>query len=201
MELKGDLQVLIERAWALHHEIKLTTVCAFCCYTSDKSFQENQSLIAIGDSLKDVGDVLIFLQRLRCRQLIDGQAALSRLEESRVVLTERLKEYKGRSSIDIIKDLNSSFSHGNTVFDWNLSGSIIKKNDANYSEKKKRKNGFMIRMLFDPWKWRNAFVVAAKLIVFSVGISSTVRLCGASSSRVEARIDHISLLDVYNGRG
>ncbi|EEF29728.1 uncharacterized protein LOC8268641 [Ricinus communis] len=221
MELKGDLQVFIERAWALHDGLNddirnsNSSFCTFCSENgrfsniSQTSFQEKQRLIAIRDSLKDVGDVLMLLQKLQSWQLIDRHAALTRLEESRVILIERVKEYTGRP-VDVVRELNSCFNNGNTAFDWSVNGTT-KKRVADSNKEKKRRSGFMIcgiRMLVDPRKWQKAFVVAAKLAVVSVSISSTVMLRHANrqqncSPRVEPRKDTISSssLDVFQGRG
>lgn len=74
MELRRDLQTLIERAWGLHdglaEEIKNINIyfCRFCSehgrYYSivETPFQEKEGLIAIKDSLKEVGNVLMLLQ-------------------------------------------------------------------------------------------------------------------------------------------
>ncbi|XP_061960635.1 uncharacterized protein LOC133681568 isoform X2 [Populus nigra] len=74
MESRRDLQTLIERAWGLHdglaEEIKNINIyfCRFCSehgrYYSivETPFQEKEGLIAIKDSLKEVGNVLMILQ-------------------------------------------------------------------------------------------------------------------------------------------
>ncbi|KDP28524.1 hypothetical protein JCGZ_14295 [Jatropha curcas] len=230
MELKGDLQSLIDRASALldglSREIKNSnSLCNLCAQNgrfgdfADTSFEDRDKLISIRDSLKQVRDLLVFLQRLRSWQLIDRHAAFNRLEESRTILREKVKEYKGRSD-DAIKELNA--------FDWRLNGKI--KNKAvedskvnNNNKLKRRRTGQFIicciRMLFEPWKWQNkAFMVAVKLAVISASISSTVRLCHAKqqycsnpqrkvvsfvekSSTVVIPSLSTSPLDVFYGRG
>lgn len=74
MELKIDLQGLIEKAWALHDglsdEINNSKgfFCTFCsengcdCDNAETPCLEGQKLISIRDSLKEVGNVLMLLQ-------------------------------------------------------------------------------------------------------------------------------------------
>jgi hypothetical protein len=74
MELGGNLQTLVERAWVLHdglnEEIEKinSSFCRFCseygryCNIVETPFQEKEGLIAIKDSLKEVGNVLMLLQ-------------------------------------------------------------------------------------------------------------------------------------------
>ncbi|CAK7348768.1 unnamed protein product [Dovyalis caffra] len=193
MELREDLQKLIERAWGLHdgltEEIKNinSSFCRFCsehgryCDRVENPFQEKEGLIAIKDSLNEVGNALMRLQRLRSWQPIDRQEALARLEESRLILKEKVAQHQGRP-LDVVEELNECFSNGKTVFDWRLSEKKkIKGDDSNVQEEKRRMTaGFVvcwIRMLFNPWRWQKAVGVAAKLILFSASISPTVKFC------------------------
>lgn len=72
--MKNYLQALIERARALNEKVSdeintsCSSFCRFCsesgCYCGDAEtpFEERQRLIAIGDSLKNVEKMLVFLQ-------------------------------------------------------------------------------------------------------------------------------------------
>ncbi|KAJ6723049.1 hypothetical protein OIU74_007602 [Salix koriyanagi] len=193
MELRRDLQALIGRAWGLHdgltEEIKNINSC-FCRLCSENGryynivetpFQEKEGLVAIKDSLKEVANVLMILQRLRSWQPIDRQEALARLEERRLILMEKVAQYQGRP-LGVVEELNACFSNGKTVFDWNLSQKRkIKGDNFNVQEEKRTKTGGFvvcwIRMLFNRWRWQKAIGVAAKLILVSASVSSTVKFC------------------------
>uniref|UniRef100_A0A6N2KL75 Uncharacterized protein n=1 Tax=Salix viminalis TaxID=40686 RepID=A0A6N2KL75_SALVM len=239
MELRRDLQNLIERGWGLHdgltEEIKNINSC-FCrlcsengryCNIVETPFQEKEGLVAIKDSLKEVANVLMILQRLRSCQPIDRQEALTRLEERRLILMEKVARYRGRP-LGVVEELNACFSNGKTVFDWNLSQKRkIKGDDFNVQEEKRTKTaGFVvcwIRMLFNRWRWQKAIGVAAKLILVSASVSSTVKFCHGEplhccrsqrkalsmvepvDSRTKENSTALSLsnrsLDVFYGRG
>lgn len=78
MELnKEELQSLVEKAWALHGRLSVEIkdsirFCRFCPdYEGDFDFieipfDERDRLIAISDSLKEVEDVLMFIQVSTC---------------------------------------------------------------------------------------------------------------------------------------
>lgn len=162
------------------------------------------------------------MQRLQSWQLRDRNAALIRLEESRSNLMEKVTQYQGRP-IDVVKELNSCFNNGKTAFDWKLNEKMKMEAASTAHKDKGRITNFLIcctRMLFDPRKWQKAVGVAAKLIVVSASISSTVNFCHArrqccSSQRkvisfvktTDAQTKHatlslsISPLDVLYGRG
>lgn len=76
--------------------------------------------------------VLIFMQRLRSWQIVDRDAALNRLEESRIILIEKMKQYPAGRSIDVVKELNAWLNSGKiTAFDWNWNGEINNEVDSN----------------------------------------------------------------------
>ncbi|XP_030541026.1 uncharacterized protein LOC115748622 isoform X2 [Rhodamnia argentea] len=112
MELNGDLQGLIERAWALKETIdgdinSSFRYCNFClrhghnCDIAGTAYKETERLTAMRDSLKDVESMLIYLQRLRSWQHLDRRTALARLEDSRSVLIENVSQYQGRP-LDVV---------------------------------------------------------------------------------------------------
>ncbi|KAL9385346.1 hypothetical protein Peur_022356 [Populus x canadensis] len=238
MESRRDLQTLIERAWGLHdglaEEIKNINIyfCRFCSehgrYYSivETPFQEKEGLIAIKDSLKEVGNVLMILQRLRSWQPIDRQEAITRLEGSWLILMEKVAQYQGRP-LAVVEELNACFSNGKTVFDWKLSEKRKIKRDGSNVEEEKRMTtaGFVvcwIRMVFNQWRWQKAIGVAAKLIFVSASVSSTVKFCHGrlhcccSQRKVVSLVEPVysrtkenstalspsnSPLDVFYGRG
>ncbi|XP_030541025.1 uncharacterized protein LOC115748622 isoform X1 [Rhodamnia argentea] len=76
MELNGDLQGLIERAWALKETIdgdinSSFRYCNFClrhghnCDIAGTAYKETERLTAMRDSLKDVESMLIYLQAIQ----------------------------------------------------------------------------------------------------------------------------------------
>ncbi|KAL3604185.1 hypothetical protein D5086_005044 [Populus alba] len=123
MELGRNLQTLVERAWVLHdglsEEIEKinSSFCRFCskhgryCNIVETPFQEKEGLISIKDSLKE---------RLRSWQPIDRQESLTRLEESRLTLMEKIAQYRGRP-LGVVEELNACFSSGETAFHRKLS--------------------------------------------------------------------------------
>ncbi|XVE77241.1 hypothetical protein DITRI_Ditri13aG0046300 [Diplodiscus trichospermus] len=183
-----QLQVLIERAWALHDKLndEIENCIRFCRLCSDHGrycdigqqtpFEERERLIAIRDSLKELEKMLLHLQKLQSWQLIDRHSALSRLEQSRLFLIKQVTEYQGRS-LDVVEELNSCFGTDNkTGFEMNVEGSSAKKNQV--QSKSRRLSSFLIfciRILLNPWKWQNAVGIAVKLILISASLSSTIQ--------------------------
>ncbi|KAH1130153.1 hypothetical protein J1N35_001531 [Gossypium stocksii] len=189
MELNNKkLLSLIERAWALHDRLnhEIDDSISFCRYCSDHGrycdigqtpFLERKKLIAIRDSLNQVENKLLHLQKLRSWQLKDRQLALSRLEQTRSCLIKQVTQYEGRP-LDVVKELSACFGndHENgTSIDRDVEESV-KKNEGESS--RRRISGFLIcciRVLFRPWKWQNAVGIAVNLILISASLSSTVK--------------------------
>ncbi|GKV52813.1 hypothetical protein SLEP1_g59373 [Rubroshorea leprosula] len=221
MELNYEkLQSLIETAWALNHklnsEIENTiSFCRFCsdhgrfCHVPEVPFQEREKLIAIRDSLKDVQNILLYIQRLWSWQEIDRRAALVRLEESRLFLLKAVARYRGRE-LDVVKEVNA--------FGWNMKQSAATEDSVR--NKKRRISSFMvccIGILVNPSNWMNAAGFAVKLFLISATLSSTIHFRHAKqgsrkivtimdSTESERRIDTLptlskSPLDVFCGRG
>ncbi|KAJ7007792.1 hypothetical protein NC653_006734 [Populus alba x Populus x berolinensis] len=213
MELGRNLQTLVERAWVLHdglsEEIEKinSSFCRFCskhgryCNIVETPFQEKEGLISIKDSLKEVGNALMLLQRLRSWQPIDRQESLTRLEESRLTLMEKIAQYRGRP-LGVVEELNACFSSGETAFHRKLSELKKIKGDSDIRNEKRRTNpGFCwIRMLFNPWKWQRAAGVTAKLILISASISSTARFCQGGLFSCSSRRKVLSLLKPIDSR-
>ncbi|KAL9360036.1 hypothetical protein Peur_048159 [Populus x canadensis] len=204
MELGGNLQTLVERAWVLHDRLNEeiekinSSFCRFCsehgryCNIVETPFQEKEGLIAIKDSLKE---------RLHSRQPIDRQESLTRLEESRITLMEKIAQYQGRP-LGVVEELNACFGNGETAFHRKLSEIKKIKGDSNIRDEKRRTNpGFCwIRMLFNPWKWQRAAGVTAKLILISASISSTARFCQGGLFSCSSRRKVLSLLKPIDSR-
>ena len=110
------------------------------------------------------------MQRLKSWQLINRRAALNHLEESRLILTEKVSQYQGRP-LDLIKELNEWFGDNKTGFDWNI------KIGHNVQNDKRQRSNFLhccTRFICNPATWQKAIGIAAKLIVISIGVSSSV---------------------------
>ncbi|XVF33217.1 hypothetical protein REPUB_Repub17cG0149200 [Reevesia pubescens] len=239
MELNNKkLQTLIERAWALHDrlndEIEYSiNFCRFCsdhgryCDIGQTPFEERERLIAIRDSLKEVENMLLHLQKLQSWQLTDRHSALSRLEQSRLFLIKQVTQYEGRP-LDVVKELSACFGNDNkTGFDRNVKEITVKKNEGqNMSRRRRRVSSLLIcciRILFNPWnwKWQNGVGIAVKLILISASISSTIqfyhskqqsysnserKMVSVMYSKEAEKLDTLLTiskmpLDVYSGRG
>ncbi|KAL5796063.1 hypothetical protein ACOSQ2_000883 [Xanthoceras sorbifolium] len=176
---KKSLQTLIERAEDLHDRLSdeidsSICFCRFCsghgryCDVGETPFEETHRLIAIRDSLKEVENMFIFLQKLQSRQLMDRHAALTCLAESRLYLIEQVTAYQGRTELDVVKELNSCF------------GDLNEKRRAEPDAQKGKTriaNFFVccIRFCLNPWKWQKAAGIAVKLIMVSASIASTIQ--------------------------
>ncbi|XWS35862.1 hypothetical protein CRYUN_Cryun20dG0033200 [Craigia yunnanensis] len=189
MELNNKkLQTLIERAWALHDRLndEIENCISFCRFCSDHGrycdigqtpFEERERLIVIRDSLKEVENTLLHLQKWQSWQMIDRHSTLSRLEQSRLFLTKQVTQYQGRP-LDVVKELNACFGNDNeTGFDRNVEGITVKKNGI--QSRSRRLFSFLfccIRVLLNPWKWQNTVGIAVKLILISASLSSTIQI-------------------------
>ncbi|KAK4847446.1 hypothetical protein QYF36_001988 [Acer negundo] len=176
---KKSLQSLIERAGDLHdrlnNEIDSSIgFCRFCletgryCDVGETPFEERYRLIAIRDSLKELQNMLMFLQKLQSWQMMDMDAGLTRLEQSRLNLIEQVTAYQGRTELDVLKELNSCFG--------DLNGK--KKPELDVQNGKRRNANFVaccIRFCLNPWKWQKAVGIAVKLILVSASISTTIQ--------------------------
>ncbi|KAK9279746.1 hypothetical protein L1049_013428 [Liquidambar formosana] len=236
MEFNENLQSLVERAWALHESISdeinsnSVSFCRLCseygryCGIAETPFEERERLIAIRDSLKDVENKLIFLQRTNSWQLTDRHAALTRLEESRIGLIDKVTQHQGRA-LDVMTELNSCFGNGKTAFNWNLKDTMEKrvKTSAASNSGKKGILGFVIccfRILISPWKWQKGTGLTVKLVAASASVSSLIHFyrtrqqCSNSQRKVLSFVNSTeagrgdfqltiskSPLDVFNGRG
>lgn len=79
--MSKNLHILSERAWALHDKINdeiqkdSFKICRLCsekglyCEIAEKPLEERERLIAIRDLLKEVENMLVFLQVLFCSPL------------------------------------------------------------------------------------------------------------------------------------
>ncbi|XVF73070.1 hypothetical protein PTKIN_Ptkin12aG0171800 [Pterospermum kingtungense] len=185
MELNNKkLQSLIERAWALHDKLndEIENSISFCRFCSDRGrycdigqtpVLERGKLIAIRDSLKEVGDSLLHLQKLQSWHPTDWDSALSRLEQSRLFLIKQVTQYKGRP-LDVVKELSA-------CFDRNVGEITLNKNWV--QTRIRRLSSFIIcfiRILFNPWKWQSAVGIAVKLILISASLSSTIQFYNAN---------------------
>ncbi|KAJ0113435.1 hypothetical protein Patl1_00556 [Pistacia atlantica] len=106
--------------------MKSKAVFSFCrvcsehgryCDVAETPLEERERLIALTDSLKEVENILMFLQSVQSWQSMDRNAALTRLENSRLYLMEQVKGYHGK--IDVVKELNVCFGNKTTAFSCN----------------------------------------------------------------------------------
>jgi len=114
---------------------------------------------------------------------------------------EKIAQYQGRP-LGVVEELNACFSNGETAFHRKLSEIKKIKGDSNIRNEKRRTNpGFCwIRMLFNPWKWKRAAGVTAKLILISASISSTARFCQGGLFSCSSRRKVLSLLKPIDSR-
>ncbi|KAJ9681275.1 hypothetical protein PVL29_020247 [Vitis rotundifolia] len=207
--MKNYLQALIERARALNEKVSdeintsCSSFCRFCsesgCYCGDAEtpFEERQRLIAIGDSLKNVEKMLVFLQKLESWQHMDQNSALAQLEESRLFLIQKVTQHQGRS-LQVLEELNALFGNGESGFGWNLKEKMEEKGDADNGQK--RSSNFFIscfQILVHPWKWKKAAGIAVRLIAVSVSISSTIHLY---RTRQQYRTSQTKFLALMNSK-
>ncbi|XP_057498518.1 uncharacterized protein LOC130783029 [Actinidia eriantha] len=210
MELNKNLQNLIERAWGLHDEISFFRFCGV-----SETPLERESLIAIRDSLKNVENMLVGLQRLNSWKEKDLYEAISRLEESRMILMEKVGKYQGRK-IEVVEELNSCFGDGKFSHNWNLKRLVEKMTEPPRS--RKGISQFLVHWIWSflnpwNWNWHKSVRVALKLVLVSACISYTVRFCssrrmilsfGGSKIPKEKNFIRSDLkipLDVFHGRG
>lgn len=215
MELNGDLQGLIERAWALKDAIdgeinNSFGYCSFCsrhghnCDVAGTAYKERERLSAIRDSLKNVESMLMYLQRLRSWQHLERHAALARLEDSRSVLLENVSQYQGRP-LDVVRELNACFSDRKMVFNKIKSRDQKEKRNDNPADLKPHKRpglGFIaccFKLLLSPWKWQEAVGIAVKLVVVSASISSTMSFISCKQQKWSSSKEFVSLRDPTEG--
>nr|XP_016483462.1 PREDICTED: uncharacterized protein LOC107804147 [Nicotiana tabacum] len=184
-----DLHNLTERAGILHYKITERInyeglhFCRDCakngryCGIADLRIEDKEKLIAIRDSLKEIQNMLEFYQTLQSRQQRLYHGAFARLEESRMLLLEKINKYPTwGSKLDLIEELRECLVEGKVAFPENLAEKREKKiEDEN---NKKNSSSFLvicIRGLFNPWNWfRTTRIAAVALIVASATISSPV---------------------------
>ncbi|KAJ4851521.1 hypothetical protein Tsubulata_043459 [Turnera subulata] len=203
MELKRELQAIIERTWVLHDGLSDQIIkngnnfySRFCpqhgpnhCHIAKTTpFQEEERLIAIRDSLREVGDVLMLLQRIQCWQPKDRDAALTRLEESRLALMAKIAEYQG-PPLDVVRELKTCFRDAETTgFTWKLNekGKNKTTKSATFGQEKKSMTSFLVccvGMALNPWKWHKSVGILANLMIISASISSTVNFYHSKHTR------------------
>ncbi|KAM7508590.1 hypothetical protein LguiA_019043 [Lonicera macranthoides] len=182
--MSKNLQILSERAWALHDKIDdeiekdSFKICRLCsekglyCEIADKPLEERERLIAIRDILKEVENMLVFLQRLGSSHERNLNVALARLEESRIHLMQKANQYqqKGRK-LEVIEELNECFNGEKISSRWKLKDEEktiqlnVEKTNPWFSISK-------IICLFNPWNWNKSSRIGLKLIVVITSISS-----------------------------
>ncbi|KAF4393038.1 hypothetical protein CsatB_011588 [Cannabis sativa] len=217
MELNKGLRCLIERACSLHdrlnceieQSIKFCRFCSkhgrFCDVADQIPFDERERLIVVRDSLKGVEDNLFFLQKLECCQMRDRDEALSRLEESRMVLIDLVRRFQGKTSPDVLRELNACF------------GKAVIQNLLRDGEKEEEEEPNILQNR--RWIWPKALGnIVLKLLIFSAtaSISYMVSNCTRNQTKhlysvstrktppfldsTEGEINH-NLFNVFHGKG
>ncbi|KAG8391912.1 hypothetical protein BUALT_Bualt01G0236300 [Buddleja alternifolia] len=135
MELmkKDNLKIQAWKTWDLHGRIneKINengfNFCRHCsnhgryCVISESSMEEKEKMVAIRDSLKDVHNILIYLQSVKSSHKRETDEALSRLEKSRNLLIEMINKCSEKErKIDVIEELMKFLGDGKNEFPWNL---------------------------------------------------------------------------------
>lgn len=153
------------------------------------------------------------MQKLQAWQLIDRHSVFTSLEKSRIHLMEQVKGYQGRE-LDVVNELNSSF--GSERSGLNSNAKDEKNAGPGVDNGKRRIFSFLIsciRFRLDQWKWAKAIRIAAKLIMVSASISSTLQYFNSprrflssvdttdAGVNNQPTIPNSSPLDVFSGRG
>ena len=172
-------------------------------------------------NLKSISSFPFFLQRLNSWKEKDLYEAISRLEESRMILMEKVGKYQGRK-IEVVEELNSHFGDGKFSQNWNLKRIVEKMSEP--PKPKKGNSHFLVQWIWsflNPWNWNRNWnwnwnkttKIAIKLALVSVSISYSLRFCssrrkivlfGDSKAAREKDILHSDSkipLDVFHGRG
>ncbi|KAL8111247.1 uncharacterized protein LOC141666667 [Apium graveolens] len=178
------LRTLSMKAWSLVDRIsneienERITVCKHCsehrllCGIAESPWvdEEKQRLIAIKDSLKDVDNTLVSLQKLQSHQRQQCQEAFIKLEKSRMHLTENIKHYQEQEGgqLNVIDELNACFSNENTK---------KQVEELQVEDDKSRVFINCIRGFFNPLNWHGTARTAIKLALISVSVTSTYNFC------------------------
>lgn len=152
---------------------------------------------------------------MRSWQLVNWDAALVRLEESRTNLIEKTKQHHGRP-LDVIQELNECFGNGGGMgLKSRVSEDKVKDGTPDRTPRR-RAFRFLVSCIGDllnPWKWHEAARIAVRMVLISVTVSSTVSLVHGRQQSSGSRRRLLSFvgsnpemkkgtsLDVVYGRG
>ncbi|WOG99071.1 hypothetical protein DCAR_0518419 [Daucus carota subsp. sativus] len=218
---ESKLRTLSMKAWSWVDKIsdeienESTIVCRHCSEhrlrhgiaESPLLEEQKQRLIAIKDSLKDVDNMLVVLQRMQSHQRQQCQEAFIKLEKSRKHLIENIKHFQEQGGkLNVIEELNACFRNENTEKQVHE----LKVDDDN-----SRVFTNCVRGFFNPLNWHGTAKTAITLALISVSVTSTYNFrqsrqenrCASSTGSVIARnfdflaIDSDSPMDVSYGRG
>ncbi|CAI9768857.1 unnamed protein product [Fraxinus pennsylvanica] len=196
MELKNSLKILIETTWDLHVRIneKINSIngfkfCRHCsdvhghyCVIADDTVEDGEKMIAIRDSLQDLYNILIYLQRMESCQKTHRDAALASLEESRQLLIERVNLCKKKASykLDVLEELTAFFGNGKTEFTWNFKEKKIEQHKI-----MKKVSSFLV----------NTTRIGIELVVVFACISSSVKFYKKRQQIYESRRKIVAPVD------
>uniref|UniRef100_A0A2P2IMG0 Uncharacterized protein MANES_14G018900 n=1 Tax=Rhizophora mucronata TaxID=61149 RepID=A0A2P2IMG0_RHIMU len=117
---------------------------------SDSAVQEAKSLNAIRTALENLEDQLEFFHTVQIQQRAERDAAIARLEQSRIILAMRLAEHQGKKykvieeALDFVGGVQTA-SH--FVFPENLYGSALSPSDENFFKHERKKSNIIIHLL------------------------------------------------------
>ncbi|ONI23345.1 hypothetical protein PRUPE_2G183300 [Prunus persica] len=178
--VKNDLQFSHQDSMGFHGWLNNETrensrSCKFCsepagyCDFAEAPFEERKRLVDIRNSVKEVENMFMVLQRMGSWQQMDRHAAFTNLEESRVSLSAKVAEHKGRA-LDVVTELKACFGNENNVpFNWDFKETLKEK--AEPAAHSRRFLTDCIRKLFISRKWQRVGF-AVKLVMVSASIFS-----------------------------
>ncbi|XP_073119615.1 uncharacterized protein [Henckelia pumila] len=170
----------------------------YCVVANNNTFldeREKQHMIGIRDCVQDFHAILVSIQAGKWSQKRKRDEALSRLEESRMHLTNRISRCSERErKLEVLEDLITFLQH------WNIQDQKLLMMEEKADDHVNRVSSFLV----------NATKFAFEFVVAFAGIYSTIQFCNNRHHRklqaapVEASInDKYSdmYLDVFRGRG
>ncbi|XP_050387381.1 uncharacterized protein LOC126803654 [Argentina anserina] len=158
----------------------------YCDVAAEVPFEERKRLVSFRNSLKEVENMVLFLERLDSRKMMDMNAAFNSLEESRLNLLANVTEYKGRA-LDVLTELNACFGHENgEPFDWDLRERMKKHVESSGAHHSRRSliTNFMRKLLLIPWKWQQKVGIAVKLALSAMATYHIKKLICSSSRKM-----------------
>ncbi|KAK3024232.1 hypothetical protein RJ639_043608 [Escallonia herrerae] len=141
-----------------------------CPYIRERLLGTRTSTFTIAQAIKGS----LSSGRLQSDQHKHRLVALERLKESRLLLIEKLNQFlRNGRKLDVIEHLNANFGDARADSSWNFKD---KTDEQIESKVENNKSCFIvgcIKKLLSPWHWHKTALIAIKLMLISVCISST----------------------------